>query len=103
MIHQMMEEMVLNLSNHETLGENNKRLGRALNVQNSYVDALNIMQAETLKQVHHAKESGMDESQALKNGIMNGMGKTVFGTFTSAALPSIEMYLLCSKVSCVKR
>ena len=30
-IRQITEEMVLNLSNYETLGENNKLLGRALN------------------------------------------------------------------------
>ena len=71
----MMEEMVLNLSNHETLGENNKLLGTALNVQNPCVDALNIM--------HAGRESGMEESQALKDalqttitGIVNGMGNT---------------------------
>lgn len=80
-IHRQTEKAVLNLSNHETLGETNNLLQRRLHIRNPYVDCMNVMQAEILMRIRECEDE--DEKTRLKEallisitGISNGMGNT---------------------------
>eukprot|EP00590_Aulacoseira_subarctica_P009196 CAMPEP_0172416338 /NCGR_PEP_ID=MMETSP1064-20121228/2826_1 /TAXON_ID=202472 /ORGANISM="Aulacoseira subarctica , Strain CCAP 1002/5" /LENGTH=1028 /DNA_ID=CAMNT_0013153925 /DNA_START=32 /DNA_END=3118 /DNA_ORIENTATION=+ len=83
-IHLMTEKSVLELTNHKKLGENNELLTKALAVRNPYVDALNILQVETLKRVRATDNTGDEKKKKLLmdallttiTGISNGMGNT---------------------------
>lgn len=80
-LHKDTEEMVLNLSGHRVLGEDNAVLTRQLAVRDPYVDCLNVLQAETLKRIRSSEE-GFDDNvmkDALLTtitGVANGMGNT---------------------------
>lgn len=75
------EDAILDLTEHQTLSENNAILQRLLHVRNPYVDCLNVLQVETLQRIR-AYEEGQ-EDKILKDalmttitGIANGMGNT---------------------------
>lgn len=80
-IHRQTEKAVLDLSNHDTLGETNNLLQRRLHIRNPYVDCMNVMQAEILMRIRECEDE--DEKTRLKEallisitGISNGMGNT---------------------------
>jgi phosphoenolpyruvate carboxylase len=80
-LHTSTEQAILNLTEHQTLSENNAMLQRLLHVRNPYVDCLNVLQAETLKRIRGYEEG--QEDKILKDallttitGIANGMGNT---------------------------
>ena len=75
------EDVVLDLTEHRILSEDNHILRRQLAVRDPYVDCLNVLQAETLKRIRTTE--GADEDPVLKdalmttiNGVANGMGNT---------------------------
>lgn len=72
------EKVVLDLTGHKKLGENNAILQRALGVRNPYVDCLNVLQAETLKRIRANPDEKVLEDALLTTitGISNGMGNT---------------------------
>ena len=79
-IHLATEQAILDLTEHNHLGEDNRILERALFVRNPYVDCLNVLQVETLKRIRVA---GAEEDKVLKDalmttigGVANGMGNT---------------------------
>lgn len=81
--HKKTEDMVLDLTSHEVLSENNEILQRALSVRNPYVDALNLMQVEALKRARELENEGKEDDAELRDalrttitGISNGMGNT---------------------------
>jgi phosphoenolpyruvate carboxylase len=80
-LHRDTEKMVLDLSNHKRLGEDNNVLTRQLVVRDPYVDCLNVLQAEVLKRFRNTE--GADNDKVLKDallttitGVANGMGNT---------------------------
>ena len=50
-LHISTEDAVLDLTEHDTLSEDNAILRRLLEVRNPYVDCLNVLQAETLERI----------------------------------------------------
>lgn len=80
-IHKLTENAVLNLTNHQKLGENNNLLQRRLQTRNPYVDCMNVMQAEILMRIrkcdNEAEEKILKEALLISiTGISNGMGTT---------------------------
>lgn len=78
------EKMVLDLTQHGKLGDNNHLLMRQLQVRNRYVDCLNVLQAETLRRLRQTTKSTDNKEKALLDdallttitGVANGMGNT---------------------------
>lgn len=75
------EDVILELTNHKILSENNKLILSKLQVRNPYVDCLNILQAETMKRLRESDNE--EDSKILKDallttitGVANGMGNT---------------------------
>ena len=80
-LHQDTEKMVLDLTGHTILSEDNHILRRQLAVRDPYVDCLNVLQAETLKRIRSSEEAENDKilKDALMTtitGVANGMGNT---------------------------
>lgn len=80
-LHVQTEDAILDLTQHEKLGVNNRLLQQSLKVRNPYIDCLNILQAETLQRTRKAEEGaeGEDLNNALMTtigGIAAGMGNT---------------------------
>lgn len=80
-LHQETENMILDLSEHSILSEDNHILRRQLAVRDPYVDCLNVLQTETLKRIRSSEEAANDEvlKDALMttiSGVANGMGNT---------------------------
>lgn len=80
-LHEETEKMVLDLSEHKTLSEDNHILRRQLAVRDPYVDCLNVLQTETLKRIRSSEEAENDKvlKDALLTtitGVANGMGNT---------------------------
>ena len=80
-LHQETEDVVLDLTGHKTLSEDNHILRRQLAVRDPYVDCLNVLQAETLKRIRNTE--GAEDDKILKDalmttitGVANGMGNT---------------------------
>lgn len=80
-LHQETESMVLDLTGHKILSEDNHILRRQLAVRDPYVDCLNVLQAETLKRIRSTE--GAADDKILKDalmttitGVANGMGNT---------------------------
>lgn len=80
-LHLGTEDVILDLTEHQKLQENNSMLTRLLHVRNPYVDCLNALQVETLKRLRACEEG--KEDKVLKDalmttitGVANGMGNT---------------------------
>jgi phosphoenolpyruvate carboxylase len=74
----LLTKEILELTGHQTLVENNAVLQRSIQVRNPYVDPLNFMQVELLKQLR-AKPDSEELKMALLvtiNGIAAGMRNT---------------------------
>lgn len=78
-LHEETESVVLDLTGHTTLSEDNHILRRQLAVRDPYVDCLNVLQAETLKRIRSTEEEDPVLKDALMTtitGVANGMGNT---------------------------
>jgi len=80
-IRQRTEEQILSLTGHDVLSENNALLRTKLQVRNPYVDALNMMQAETIRRLRNRTDEDAGNNKALEDallttitGIANGIG-----------------------------
>jgi phosphoenolpyruvate carboxylase len=72
------EQAILDLTQHDSLGSNNKILLRQLAVRNRYVDCLNVLQAETLKRIRKDENDQVLKDALLISitGVANGMGNS---------------------------
>ena len=78
-LHEETERVVLDLTGHKILSEDNHILRRQLAVRDPYVDCLNVLQAETLKRIRSTEEEDPVLKDALLTtitGVANGMGNT---------------------------
>ena len=82
-IHAKTEKMVLDLTGHSTLCEDNQLLRRALFVRNPYVDCMNVLQVEIMRRLRENHDVESKDNALLKDallisitGIANGMGNT---------------------------
>ena len=78
-LHQDTEDVVLDLTEHKILSEDNHILRRQLAVRDPYVDCLNVLQAETLKRIRNTEGEDAILKDALLTtitGVANGMGNT---------------------------
>lgn len=78
-LHKEVEEVVLDLTGHKTLSEDNHILRRQLAVRDPYVDCLNVLQAEALKRIRSTEDEDPVLRDALMttiSGVANGMGNT---------------------------
>ena len=78
-LHQDTEDVVLDLTEHKILSEDNHILRRQLAVRDPYVDCLNVLQAETLKRIRDTEGEDAILKDALLTtitGVANGMGNT---------------------------
>ena len=80
-LHLDTEKAILDLTQHEKLGEHNEILQRGLTVRNPYVDCLNALQVETLQRIRQYPDG--EEDKGLKDalmttitGVANGMGNS---------------------------
>lgn len=80
--HQETIAAILNLTGHESLGENNERLLRSMSVRNPYVDCLNVLQAEIMNRLREVAEDEerkkllTDALMVSINGVAGGMKNT---------------------------
>jgi len=82
-LHLQTEKMVLDLTGHNTLSEDNQLLRRVLVVRNPYVDCMNVLQVELMKRLRDASIDDSADKALLTDallvsitGIANGMGNT---------------------------
>ena len=88
-LHQETEQIVLDLTEHEILSEDNHILRRQLAVRDPYVDCVNVLQAEALKRIRSTEEEDPVLKDALMTtitGVANGMGNTVRCPFVVVVL-----------------
>jgi phosphoenolpyruvate carboxylase len=69
-------ELVLRVTGHERLLENNRALRRSIDVRNPYVDPINLVQAEVLRRWRAGDDSLRDAFVVTVNGIAAGMRNT---------------------------
>ena len=76
-------EMVLDITGHRQLLDNNAVLRRSIDVRNPYVDPINLLQVELLRRLRDASSAGSDDEVWLRrallvtiNGIAAGMRNT---------------------------